>query len=80
MNRHERQARIDLGMTADALMTNPAFAAAVEKYRAELFHDWKAATELAVRERLWLESQALEGVMARLSALRLAGDVARSRT
>ena len=75
------QDRIYLGEYAAALMADPAYARAVEMYKAELFSEWLKADELSVREKLWLECQALEGVTARLGRLRMDGAVARkSRT
>lgn len=72
--------RIMLGDRAAALMSDPAYAAAVAKYEAELFTRWKAATDLQTREDLWHECQALAGVTGRLSALRTDGAVVKSRT
>lgn len=73
--------RIVLGDRASSLMADPAYAAAVAKYEADLFERWKSATELAVREALWTECQALKGVTSRLSAIKTDGDVAKkSRT
>ena len=73
--------RINLGEYAAALMADPAYARAVEMYKAELFAEWLKATEPAAREKLWLECQALEGVTARLGRIRQDGAVAKkSRT
>lgn len=75
------QDRINLGEYAAALMADPAYARAVEKYKAELFQEWLKADELSVRETLWLECQALDGVTARLGRIRQDGAVAKkSRT
>lgn len=75
------QNRINLGEYAAALMADPAYARAVEMYRAELFSEWLKADELSAREKLWLECQALEGVTARLGRIRQDGAVAKkSRT
>lgn len=75
------QARINLGEYAAALMADPAYARAVEMYKAELFQEWLKADDLSAREKLWLECQALEGVTARLGRIRQDGAVAKkSRT
>lgn len=74
------QEKILLGARAETLLNDPAFAAAVEQYQAELFQRWKDTTETSARETLWHECRALEGVTARLSALKLAGTVAKNRT
>lgn len=72
--------RILLGDRAATLMADPAYAAAVAKYEADLFQRWKSAPDVSTREALWAECQALTGVTARLSALRTDGAVAKSRT
>ena len=75
------QDRINLGEYAAALMADPAYARAVEMYKAELFQEWLKADDLSAREMLWLEFLALEGVTARLGRLRQDGAVAKkSRT
>ena len=72
------QDRINLGEHAAAMLADPAFKRALEMYRAELFAEWlNPATDVAAREKLWLECQALEGVTARLGRIRQDGAVAK---
>ncbi len=72
--------KINLGRQAETLLRDPAYAAALAAYEAELFRRWKDATELSARETLWHECQALKGVTERLSALKTDGAVAANRS
>ena len=76
------QDRIYLGEHAAAMLADPAFKRALEMYRAELFQEWlKPDTAPDVREKLWIECQALEGVTSRLGRLKQDAAVAKkSRT